>query len=163
MAKTLEGMRGLNTVLTNLSREVQKIEGRTLKGLIRGAIIIKHSMFAVSPTVPIEEGNLRGGFFIVTSTGTIKEGKEGKFQGTDAGKLASDHSAVVDKALARTKKAGHPFVILGFSAFYGVYVHEMVGANFTKEGSGAKFFISAINRTQDEVLQVIKEEARIKK
>jgi len=163
VSKTTEGLRGLNTVLRNLSREVSKIEGRTLKGLIRGAIIIKRSMYTVAPTVPIDEGNLRGGFFIVTSTGNAKEGKEGKFQGADASKLSADHAAVIDLAIARAKKSGMPSVVLGFSAYYGVYVHENVGVNFTKEGSGAKFFISAVDRTADEVLQVIYEEARIKK
>ena len=147
MAGTMEGMIGLNTVLRNLAQESKAIEGRTLKGLIRGAIIIKRDMLQTPPTVPWKTGNLVGSFFIVTSKGSVQQGMP---------------SEGLDVALAEVVTFDGPAVTLGFGAEYAVFVHEMVGANFTKEGSGAKFMISSLNNTRQKVLAVIREEARIK-
>ena len=57
-----------------------------------------------------------------------------------------------------------PAVICGFSANYAVFVHEMIGAvNWTRPGSGPKFFQSALRRNQDKILQIIWENARVSK
>ena len=118
---------GVDKVLKNLNKEVQAIEGRTLKGLIRAAIIVRRGMEESSPKIPIDTGNLRASWFT-----------DPHYQGEN------------------------PVVRLGFTANYAWYVHEMVGANFQRPGSGAKFFEAALKREKKEMLAVIQEEAKIK-
>ena len=55
-----------------------------------------------------------------------------------------------------------PGLVMGFSANYAVYVHEMVDANFQRPDAGAKFFEASIRRNTEEVLKIIKENVKIK-
>lgn len=54
------GLEGLDAVIANLNREVSKIKGRSLKGLIRAAIVVRRDMDKTPPLIPIDIGNLRG-------------------------------------------------------------------------------------------------------
>lgn len=54
---------GIEKVLANLTKEVKKIEGRTLAGLIQGAAIVRADMDKTPPLIPIDTGNLRGSWF----------------------------------------------------------------------------------------------------
>ena len=58
MAKKIP-LKGFDKVVRNLRREVKKIEGRTMKGLIRSAIVIRRDMDKTPPLIPVDEGNLR--------------------------------------------------------------------------------------------------------
>ena len=162
--RTQEGLKGLDKVLKNLTQEATKIEGRSLKGLIRGAIIIQRSTLKDPPTTPIEEGNLRAGFFIVTYKGALKEGASPNFKGEGAAQAINSHSDTLASAAAEIGASSYPALMLGYSADYAAWVHEMVGEmiNWTKEGSGAKWFEASIKKTTGEVLVVIAEEAKIK-
>ncbi len=51
-------------------------------------------------------------------------------------------------------------ITMGFSAPYAAFVHEMVGATFTRQDSGAKFFQAALYHNMDRILEIIAEEAR---
>lgn len=71
--------------------------------------------------------------------------------------------------------------IFGFFANYALWVHEMVGADFTstrtrygpgkgkkreytpREGAGAKFFETALIRNAPRILEIIRNRAKIKK
>lgn len=55
-------------------------------------------------------------------------------------------------------------VLMGFSANYALWVHEMVGSDihWSKEGSGPKFLESAINRNHDQILQILADKSKIK-
>ena len=58
-------------------------------------------------------------------------------------------------------------IIIGFSAAYAVFVHEMVdksnkSINWNRPGSGAKFFESALKRNEKEIVRIIAENAKIK-
>ena len=157
-------------MLKNLNKEVQAIEGRTLKGLIRASIIVRRSMDKNSPMIPVDTGNLRASWFVVTSKGATQRGRNPSFKGDDASEMSTDHSSLTRKTAVAAKSMGKPVVILGFSANYAWYVHEMVGANFRqpKKGAkgggqrGAKFFEAALKREKKEMLAVIQEEAKIK-
>ena len=70
-------------------------------------------------------------------------------------------------------------LLMGFSANYALWVHEMVGADFTsprlrygpgigkarwyipRPGAGAKFLESAINRNHDTILQIIADKMKV--
>jgi hypothetical protein len=120
-------LKGLEAVIANLNKEIKAIEGRSLAGLIRAAVVVRRSTEETPPLTPLEFGNLRASWF--TNLG---------YQGSN------------------------PFLTMGYSANYAVYVHEMVGAKFQRPGAGAKWFQAAFRRNKDRILEVIKQEAQIK-
>lgn len=56
-------MHGVDKVLRNLNKQVREIEGRTMKGLIQAAILVRKDMEQTSPTIPVDTGNLRASWF----------------------------------------------------------------------------------------------------
>lgn len=159
-------LKGLNDVVGNLNKAIKQIEGVTLKGLLRGAIVVRRAMDKTSPLIPVDTGNMRNSFFIVTYAGDISQGASPNFVNRPgmeqlAAKMTADHSAIL--ATEKGAISGRKVTItLGFSAYYTAYVHEMVGANFQRPGAGAKFFQAAFNSTGPEVLALIKKEAQLK-
>lgn len=178
------GLIGIDEVMRKLNKEVDKIKERTLKGLILAAIEIRRSMEDTSPKIPVDLGNLRASWFVVTGTG---EGNESKpsFKGKQASELAGDHSMVLGESKSFCKEFDIPFLVMGFTANYAIFVHENVGANFKgnvgkikytkggkitastkkytrREGAGAKFFESALNRNHKRIVEIIKLNAKIK-
>lgn len=157
---------GLPKVLQNLNAQVRKIQGRTLIGLIRGASIIKDTMDSMPPVIPVDTGNMRHSWFVVTNKGGVRAGKNpsflpGPYNDRDVAKLKSDHAKAISVS-ASMIKGKEPAVALGFSAYYAMWVHENVGAHFTKPGSGAKFFEAGIKNSAKRVLMVIQSEAKIR-
>lgn len=161
MAK-IRNLKGFDKVLVNLQQEIKKIEGRSLKGLIRGGIIIIRDTDKTPPKVPIDEGNLRASRFMVTSKGDNPEGKSPRFKGENAGELNTGHDVTIAESKSKATKSKMPGVVLGFSAKYAMPVHEAVDKTFKRPGSGAKFLEASLKRNSKKVLQVIAEEARIK-
>ena len=151
-------VKGLDTVISNLNKELKNIEGKTLKGLIRGAIIIRRKMEFVPPVIPVDTGNLRASWFIVT-TRSIQDGENPEFKGEKAGELAANHTAVVKDV--QRMVSGKIAIGMGFTANYAAAVHEKIETKFRRPGSGAKFFQAAINNSMAEVINIVKEEAEI--
>lgn len=58
------GLTGIETVMGNLNKEVVKIQGKTMQGLLVAAAHVRRDM---EPLIPVDLGNLRASFF-VTST-----------------------------------------------------------------------------------------------
>lgn len=50
---------------------------------------------------------------------------------------------------------GVPFVVMGFSASYAIFAHEVDWHEGTRPGSGPKFFQSALNRNRRRVTKII--------
>ena len=151
---------GLEDVLKKLKAETDKIEGKTLKGLIRAAIIVQRDMDKTPPMVPVDLRNLQHSFFTITSEGSI-EIAGGPFVGPEAALMTTQHSSVISSVRNAKIIVSGPFVALGFSANYAAKVHEAVNVKFKKEGSGAKFLESALDRNTKEILEVIQKEAMI--
>lgn len=60
-------IRGFNRVLSNLNKEIRKIEGCSLAGLIKAAIVVRRDMDQTPPLVPVgETGHLRGSWTVET-------------------------------------------------------------------------------------------------
>jgi hypothetical protein len=155
--------RGLEKVLTNLSREVAKIKKGSLNGLVRAGLLILRDVELTVPLTPVRLGNLRASRTLVTSQGGVASGRNPSFVGKDAGQLAADHSVYLNEASALSKHMRGVSVAFGFSAKYASDVHEMTGdVNWTREGSGAKFFEKAIDRNVDNILNLIKKEVKIR-
>ena len=128
-------IKGFGEVNHNLSMAVKSIKGRTMAGLLEAAAYIRHDMDKTPPKIPVgRTGNLRQSWFVTSF-----------------------------------RVLGNPAVLMGFSANYAAFVHEMgeSGAtagkkiNWNRPGSGAKFFESALVRNHDEVLQIIKDRAKV--
>lgn len=151
-------VKGRDKVLAELNKQVKEIEGRTQKGLIRGVMEIRRKMDKQPPLVPVYTGNLRASWFTVTPN-SIQEGSSPQFKGKNANKLAADHSATISRMQSEIK--GKVAVAMGFSANYAAEVHEKIEAKFKRPGAGAKFFQAAIYNSMNEVLEIIRKEAKI--
>ena len=158
-----KNLKGLETVLKNLNKEIRAIKGRTLKGLIRAQIIVRRDMDLVSPKIPVKTGNMRSSYFVVTSDGNVEVGDGAGFSGRDAGRMGADHSGSLSAHKGEIKGSKNPKLIMGFSAYYAVFVHEQVGANYGREGAGPKFLETHLKSKSSEMLKVIAEEAKIPK
>lgn len=171
-------IKGVTQVFTNMNREIEAIEGRSLAGLIKGAALIRNETEHGDIKTPVDTGNLRASYFTVTSTGKSRVGrsnirKDGtvapKFKGDKADEMMVHHTATISemqgKAGALASAANGPFLILGYSANYAMWVHEMIGPNivFKRAGSGPKWFEYAVKKQKDNIIKVIQENARIKR
>lgn len=155
-------VRGLGRYIRRLNKEIAKIEGRTLKGLIRAGIIVMRATERQAPITPVDTGNLRASRFMVTGK-SIEMGSKPRFRADKNGKdMHGPHKAAIEgnRKLASIMK--NPVVILGYSAYYAAYVHEAVHIKFKRPQSGAKFFQSSFRKNQKKILAIIAKEARIK-
>jgi len=144
-------IKGIDEVMKNLNKEVNKIEGVTMAGLIKAGIEVRRSMEKESPMTPVDTGNLRSSFSMLTSTGKV---------------LASGNNPSFTSELSTTvstlaKGSGKMMVALGFGANYAYWVHENVDAKFQRPGAGAKFFEAALKRNQPKMLQIIADNVKL--
>jgi len=185
------GIKGMDIVMSNLNREIKKLEVNSLQGTLEAAVIVRRDMDNTPPLIPIDTGNLRASWFTVAGLRIGKESAGGhklNFKGKDAGTMEAERALAITEykaqatALLSQKKL---VVFLGFSANYAVFVHEMVDANFAgdeskikrtkkgkvtqetkkytrRAGAGAKFFEAALKRNAPIILQTIGKKARIK-
>lgn len=155
---------GLPTVLRNLNIEVNKIKNGSLSGLLRSTIIIRRSMDLDAPLIPVDTGNLRSSWFVVTNKGTVADGANATFVNrpdTTLDRLRQGHKDTVAKWKTMTAGA-FPMVAFGFTAFYAERVHESLDVNFKRPNSGAKFFESAIKMNSKRILNMVRSEAKVK-
>ena len=153
----------VDNVISNLNKKLQEIQNKSLMGLIKGAKLIYEDMESTVPLIPVDLGNLRKSFFIVTSNGGVIQGNSATFVGDDAGKISEGHLATIQEA--KGTRAGvlkGPYVVFGFGAYYAVYVHEMIGASFQRQGAGALFFSNAIARNSNRILKLVAQEVKSK-
>lgn len=155
MAKKIKFI-GVDKVITNLNKELAKIAGLSMKGLIRSAIIIRRDMDKTPPKIPVDIGNLRASWFVSTGTGN-KSQRAVDFKGKKAGEMSTQHSAVVGSTVA--KAAGKPWMVIGFSANYAAFVEADHTAKRKRSGSGGGFMESAITRNKPLILEMIRKEA----
>lgn len=127
-------LKGKNNVLENLNKEISKIEGKSLKGLLKGGLIIERE---ANKRVPVETGVLRASSYV------------------------------------RKHETNQKSVVVGYSSSYAIFVHENLemvlkgkprpsglGVYWGPKGE-AKFLERAIQFKQKEVLEAIKQEAKI--
>jgi len=115
---------GTEKVLKNLNREIGKVEGDVLAGVITAALFIRGRSQVKTPVV---EGNLRNSAYVVSSSGSTNAGSSPKFTGRDSGNMATQHVGEMTKqrniAKRSLKKFG-PMASIGYSAVYALAVHE---------------------------------------
>ena len=159
---------GLDNVLRNLNKEIKNIKGRTRKGMIEAVLAVRKEAQKICPH---ETGNLNASCFTNVYGGgkpsTTSFGKSPHFKSetkdgkkVDVGRLRTEHACTVEKH--KGDMFDDPTAVIGFTAFYAPYVHEMVGAHFKKPGAQAKFLETPLKELSCEILDIIKRNARIR-
>jgi len=122
---------GFDLLLANYGAEMEKIGITSRAGLIRVAKFIQRETESVAPLVPI-------------------------------GKTAVLHHSFeihnISSGVKGNRKHG---IMFGYSANYALWVHEMIGAHFKREGAGAHWFRAAIERNHDVIMQILIAETKI--
>lgn len=151
-------IKGLREVTNNLNREIDGIKNRSMKGIIEAAILIRRDMENTSPLIPVDTGNLRSSWFIVTAMG-VKQSNP-NFVGENAKEMSAEHQALLNEAKTMIpQKIG---LVMGFSANYAAPVHEMVGdVQWKRPGSGAKYLESALSRNYKQILETIRRNVQV--
>jgi len=164
---------GFDTVIKNINIEILAIRNRTNAGLIKAAALIRNETETGEARTPVDLGNLRASYFVVTAKSIPVGRGVARFNGPKLAKLLSDHVSTIQEAQSIVRAAGKDniFIMMGYSANYAVYVHEMVGANFKRKGRGKskgkdatyKWFQRAFVKHKDNIIVIIRDNARIKK
>jgi hypothetical protein len=169
---------GVTKFFTNLNREIEGIQGRSQVGLNKAAALIRNETEHGGVKTPVDLGNLRASWFTVSANSKIvsgggvshtSTGQESKFDGPKAGSLAAGHASILTEMKAKTQVLSNtydgPFLIMGYSANYAMWVHENInpGIHFKRKGAGPKWFEAAIKNQRDNIIKVIRDNAKIKK
>jgi hypothetical protein len=176
-AKGLTKLRGLNTVITNLNKQIKEIKGGTLEGLIEAAGEIYQETERGEPITPVDTGALRASWFIYSQRGD--ESGNRKYKGPSTRSVSSKkkkkahilkESRKEEMIGAKTLvgKADDIIVVAGYSVPYAAYVHEGIGGTgsitkWTRKGSGKWWFQRAVNSSSRKILGIIRKNAQIKK
>ena len=149
---------GLEETVVALNRKIKRIGDASLSGLIKAAEYIKGQAL---PITPIDLGNLRVSSFV--TWGGQMSGTNATFTSSEknqglASRMANDHTqsttAASNRARSLTLWRG-PTVMLGYSAFYALYVHE--GNQMHLRGEN-KFLQKAMGRNEKQILEIIKKD-----
>lgn len=178
-------LKHVDTLISNINRELEKIEGRSLQGFLAAAAYIFDDMDRTPPRIPIDTGNLRASFFIVSTKGGGDHSKgTGDFTGEDASEMKNEKNQITSMVESALMTFRQPAVGMGFSANYATFVHENLEANFAgdqskiqrtksgkataatrkftrRPGAGPRFFSTALERNQSKILEIVAKYARI--
>ena len=136
------GLIGIETVTHNLNRRLGEMTIASKFGLNRAVILIRASTESTPPKTPISKS----------------------YPGHVGGHLRSSWHQEFYQNAAK----GLIGIVFGFTANYAAYVHEMVGGeggaiNWSRPGSGAKWFQAALGRNRKKILSIIQANASIKR
>lgn len=156
-----KGLKGVADVSKRLKEATAEMQQGTMRGLIKASIVIRRDMDKTSPIIPVDTRNLQHSFYTVNTYGE-SERTTTSFKGADSDRMQAEHSAAVSESQGEAQKQpkSKPILIMGFSAFYALMVHEMEGAKFQRPGAGAKFFESALLRNRDKVKEILAKSAK---
>jgi hypothetical protein len=160
------GLKGEEVVMTNLNKELEAIKVRSMRGLIMAATFIRNQTEHTPPLTPVDLGNLRASYFVTTAKRVQVGAGTHTFKGSNAAKMSEDHTSVLTETqgmAASQSNKDKQFLIMGYSANYGGFVHEMIGANFKRPGAGPKWLESHIKSNTSKIVQIVKENSQIKK
>lgn len=121
-------LEGVEDVARNMNKALERMKGKSTLGLLSAAnFILTDADIGRSPLVPHRTGKLR------------------------ASRFAEPFKTAV----------GDPFVVYGYGANYAAAVHEMLTSpsglpiDWTRPGSGPKFFEASIKRNSGKVLGIV--------
>ena len=116
-------LKGLQEVVNNLNKEVAKVEGAGLEGLLEAGMVVRAE---AQKKCPVVTGNLKNSAFVNWSGGTMTK-VAGAFRdlnkgGGEAEARTKERATAIPESHERIGKGG--VVEIGFSAVYAVAVHE---------------------------------------
>jgi hypothetical protein len=172
---------GLDIVMARLNAEIIRIENASMKGMIMAAAYIRNETEKTPTVTPVDLGNLKASWFVVTAK-SVPVGKSSSFRGGNAGIFSAEHAAAIAdgrgemaaKSMGRMKT-----LMMGYSANYALWVHEMIGMNpqpgfrygpgpgrkrryKPRSGSGPKWFEECIKRNSSKIVQIIRDNSVIR-
>jgi len=156
MAMVGAKVEGLEAVLGALNLEIRRIKNKTKAGMIKGGFRI---LRRAQELTPINTGNLRSSGFITWGRSSGKYAKD--YKGPAAEEIKQGVEQTVDEARQIVGDAnmfkGEPTVMIGFGAFYAIYVHEDLDVEHNV--GQAKFLQQAVEDMREAVLNDIVSEA----
>lgn len=117
----MSGFEGLANVQANLAKAIREIQGRTMKGVIKAAMIVGRD---AKIRTPIDKGILRG-----------------------------------SQTVTWDNVEQEPTAAVAYGASYAPFVHENLEAHHEK--GEAKFLERAVDAKSSEVLETIRQEAKV--
>lgn len=153
-------LEGVEEVLKNLNREIERIENVTRQGLIEGGLsVLKQSQ----KNSPVLTGNMKASASIIASEREVprpawKGTKKVALDPVQAALLAQGFEEYVAQGqdeVTRDAKKSITSVIVGFGAWYSLFVHE-------RHPTKPKFLERALREKMAEVLERIRKRAKIK-
>jgi hypothetical protein len=64
-------LKGMDNVMSNLNKEIEGIKNRSMRGLIMAAAFIRQETEHTEPFTPVDFGNLRASWFVVTASDSV--------------------------------------------------------------------------------------------
>ena len=160
-------MKGKVAVEAELNRQLKEVVIRSVSGLVKAAAFIRKQTESTPPLTPVDYGNLKASWFVTTAS-AIKVGKGmSKFRGPKAAEIASNHETGTAQAMgevAGITTKDKKFVMMGYTANYGGFVHEFIGnVTFKRPGAEAKWLETHIKRNTKKIVEIVREDAQIKR
>ena len=154
----MKALKGLSLVLKNLNNEIAKVRLHTKEGLTEAALVVKAD--SVRET-PVDLANLRGSAFIMV-TGKNTDNKSPSFKGKGASKLGSGHSRSLVAARQLVGSDNKRLkALIGYSANYALWVHEMPSSYNFNQGAN-KFLLKSLLKNKERVNKIIRKWARVR-
>jgi hypothetical protein len=160
---------GFEAVMKNLNAEIRKIENGSMQGLIKAAAMIRRETEKGRTKTPVDLGNLRASWFVVTASSVPVGRGTARFNGPHASEIIAEHSATLGqaKSIVSSGPVGKKFLMMGYSVNYAGFVHEMINRgkpiNWSRDGSGPQWFQRAIDRRKNDILKIIADNVKIKR
>jgi hypothetical protein len=155
--------KGLSNALANLNRSIRKIEGHSRQGMINAILLVRGETQRITPR---KTGNLVNSIYTtVTGHGFVNQVQPTtkQFLGKDSAKMAADHTKAVKDSKKFQRKKNRIVGVIGFSAFYATFVHEMpTDTDWFKPEAENKFLERTIKRLKPHVLTILKESVKIR-
>jgi len=133
------GIVGLDTVIRNLNKELQRDKLQSLSGFTRVGALIRGSMESTPPLVPVgKTGNLRASWFTEFMSDIVTRNTGMRFG------FSANYAMYVHERVEGAQWGA------------GVVGH----VNWNRPGSGPKFLEAAIKRNRDRIGQIMMEEMK---
>ena len=164
----LRYLKELKIIEANLNIQINGVKNRSMKGLIMSAAYIREQTEHTLPLTPVDYGNLRASWFVVTADRVVPTKGPKTFKGPDAGKISSQKEGAIMEGqgeMGRITTKDKKFLMMGYGANYAGFVHEFISEmmiNFKRPGSNAKWLQEHLYKNTSKIVQIIKDNAQIK-
>lgn len=153
---------GLYKAMNGINDELVKIPGACLKGLIKGAFIVKKQ--AVK-RAPIDTGNLRASGYVAWKGRKNYPMPVFRNVGT-SGRIVSPQQiillySVYQKMIAEAASLDDVTVSIGFAAFYALIVHETLPKSGSYRHGNWKYLETALRDNAQRIITIIKYETAL--